>query len=808
MRKRPLCAICVLFLIIQTFRVCFSGVEGQQPSELEKRIGDGTEVSFTGTVYRMEKKEKVTAVFLKNNAVSLPDAEVRESKILVYIKHNQKKTQLKIGSRVAVTGEAQPFESARNPGNFDQKSSYRKMGIHVLVWAEKTGILSAEYDHVRQFLQDLKSRWNELLNKHLGEYYGGTMGAILLGEKGGLDPEMKKAYQKNGISHLLAISGLHMSFIGMGVYQLMRRAGAGFAVSGITGGGILILYALMIGAGVSSQRALIMFLVRMGAEITGRDYDLPTSLALSAAVLCAREPLYLTDAGFQLSYGALLGIAAAGPVFYEMLGCRKVKRMLEQNRQKLEHGGVKRKEKAGLIRQRGILKASAWILSGLSASLAVNLILLGPLLYFYYEVPPYSVFLNLLVIPVMPVVMGAGLAGSALCLIWENAGAFLLNACRIVLWSYDAVCETAGMLPGSRFVTGQPGVVWLAFYYSVLAAGLLLFYGLKNCRERREEQAEGEERQWQSAGYPAGAAVCTAGRAGTGILLFVFAAVMAVCCRAVCRGGPVSVTVLDVGQGDGIHIRGESGDYLIDGGSSDISMVGTYRIEPYLLANAADTLDYVFATHGDEDHINGIRELLEGQKLGIRIRNLVLPPEQYHDEKLTSLARIAAENDTRILVMKPGDEIVDQTGGEWFRLKCLGPDRSVSEPGNGASLVLSMEYGAFDMLFTGDLEGQGEESLLEGALTGPYDVLKAAHHGSREANSEAFIEAVSPRVSVISAGVDNRYGHPHPETLERLRAAGSRIYSTAQQGAVRIETDGETMAVRRFPLVKEGKIPL
>ena len=145
------------------------------------------------------------------------------------------------------------------------------------------------------------------------------MSAILLGDKSGLDEEMKKLYQKNGIGHLLAISGLHMSFIGMGIYGIFRRIGVSFVPAGILGGAILSLYTMMIGAGVSSIRALIMFLVRIGADMTGRDYDLPTSLGLAAAVICAWQPLYVTDAGFQLSFGAILGIWLLGPVIGELL---------------------------------------------------------------------------------------------------------------------------------------------------------------------------------------------------------------------------------------------------------------------------------------------------------------------------------------------------------------------------------------------------------------------------------------------------------------------------------------------------------
>ena len=208
MKKRPLCAICILFLVIQGIRVLFFGVEEMKLSPLEKALPRESGVELTGTVYRIEEKKKVTAVFLKDNVVSSTDQTVRESKVLVYISGNQSEQSVpvRIGNRLCIRGETQTFERARNPGNFDQKTYYQRQGIHVLIWAEKISVVSDRTAPLRQFLSELKSEWNKRLVRHLGDYYGPAMSAILLGEKSGLDPEMKTMYQKCGISHLLAIS--------------------------------------------------------------------------------------------------------------------------------------------------------------------------------------------------------------------------------------------------------------------------------------------------------------------------------------------------------------------------------------------------------------------------------------------------------------------------------------------------------------------------------------------------------------------------------------------------------------------------
>ena len=797
MIRRPLCTACILFLIVQAVRVCvFQCAEDQKPSALESAVSEGTRLTLTGTVGRIEEKNKVTALFLEDNAVSASGQQISEPSILVYINPDEIQKKINIGNVIQVEGEASFFERARNPGNFDQRSYYQKQGIHVLVWAESLSVRSEQTDRIREFLSGLRARWKGMLTECLGEYYGNTMSAILLGEKSGLDAEMKKMYQKNGIGHLLAISGLHMSFIGMGVYGALRRIGLGFVPAGLLGGGVLVLYTLMIGAGVSSLRALIMFLVRIGADMTGRDYDLPTSLSLAAAVICAWQPLYITDAGFQLSFGAILGIWLLNPVFTEMFRCGQMFRCGREDR-----GG----------KVSSVFCALKKLLESVSSSLAVNLFLSGPLLYFYFEVPPYSVILNILVIPVMPLAMGAGLGGLAAGMILPSAGGAVLQVCRAVLWLYDMACGAAGKLPGSRIVTGKPGLAWLAVYYAVTASVCAVFFRMAEARRKKErEDTNGGERvirpeQRQGGGskrngraQPVPGYITLTMRL-SGVVLLVFAAVMVLLCRGsyTWKSG-TEVTVLDVGQGDGIHIRGPEGEnFFIDGGSSDVSSVGTYRIEPYLLSCAVEELDYVFLTHGDEDHINGMTELLEGQELGVRIRNLVLPPEEYLDEKLAGIGHTAARNGTRVVTIEAGQSL--RNGDTDLEITCLGPECGTDMgPGNGASLVLGARYGAFGMLLTGDVELEGEQNLVNSGRLGRYPVLKAAHHGSRNSGTEEFLQIVKPAAAVISAGKDNRYGHPHEETLERLTDAGCVICSTQECGAVMLRSDGSSLQIESF----------
>ena len=233
-----------------------------------------------------------------------------------------------------------------------------------------------------------------------------------------------------------------MSFLGTGFYKLLRKSGLSFLQAGLAGILFLLLYTLMIGWGVSSLRALVMFLVRIGADMSGRTYDLPTSLAAAAAVVVLWQPLYLLDAGFLLSFGAILGIVLVYPV---LDGFHAAPRLL-------------------------------------CAGLSIHLMLLPVMLYYYFEFPLYSLLLNLLVVPLMSVVLGAGLAGSALSMLWAGGGMGILQVCKGILWVYERACGMSMELPAARIVVGRPGKMWITAYYIVLLGGCMA--GLSSIRSR------------------------------------------------------------------------------------------------------------------------------------------------------------------------------------------------------------------------------------------------------------------------------------------------------------------------------------
>ena len=216
MTKRPLCLAAVLLIGIQAILVGGLRIaKDLRPSPLELAVEDREAVSLTGTVSRREEKPKYQVYYLTDNQVRLKEQIIEESKILVYVKrdksqafqdHNiQEVKEIAVGNKLDLTGEVRFFQEASNPGNFDQKFYYQKQGIHASVWAEDVQIMESRVWHIREGLSVFRCRWKERLVSALGEYYGNSMSAILLGDKSELDPELKELYQKSGIGHILAI---------------------------------------------------------------------------------------------------------------------------------------------------------------------------------------------------------------------------------------------------------------------------------------------------------------------------------------------------------------------------------------------------------------------------------------------------------------------------------------------------------------------------------------------------------------------------------------------------------------------------
>lgn len=682
--------------------------------------------------------------------------------------------RIPVGALAEVSGTLRSFQEATNPGEFDSRLYYQTLKLNFRLNHGTVHRISGSRHPLQNALHRTKRRLAAVLDACLATEDAAVLKAMLLGEKGFLSAELKALYRESGIIHILAISGLHVTLLGMGFFRVLRRLRMPLLPACALAAAFMLLYGGMTGIRGSGVRAICMFLVHLGAKLLRRTYDLLTAAALAAILLLIDQPLYLWNSGFLFSFGAVLGIGILMPLF-----------------------------------RSPFLKA-----------LAIPVWTMPVYLWFYGTFPLYSLLLNLAVIPLMSVVMTAGIVVTAAGGLWPAAGRAAGIPCHVLLYFYRAACELTAGLPGHRLILGRPYPWEIILFYGLLAGATIFALRV----DRLEEPESDEEKirrtvSWRNRRK----AVLEMGKG-----LFLAAAVLVLCWRNH-RG--LELHFLDVGQGDGIYLQADGTSILIDGGSSSKASLGQYQLEPFLLEEGAGHLDLAVLTHDDSDHANGLIWLLEK---GYDIRMVGMAdfgetPEERRGENERRILELCRARHIPVIYLREGSVIQpgrrengirqnqsrqDQSRQNRSRqnrsrpqltITCVHPSPEHLHPDdiNQDSISLFVTYDRFSAMLTGDLEEDGEEKCLRylqqnGLPESSVTVLKAGHHGSRYATSAAWLRHLRPQFSVISCGRKNRYGHPAAETLSRIRDAGAEILDTRYTGEIAFYTDGRSVRVRTF----------
>ena len=335
-----------------------------------------------------------------------------------------------------------------------------------------------------------------------------------------------------------------------------------------------------------------------------------------------------------------------------------------------------------------------------------------------------------------------------------KAGSVVLLPARFLLTLLRQMTAAVAQIPGNVWICGQPEK-WQMAGYGIILTGLLVILYVR--KRKREMNPDGAKRK--------GAQARRRER-----MLFWYYHVFCLCSAFLPSLETFSITALDVGQGDALVV--ESGRFLMlnDGGSSSASAIGEKRILPYLKQRGIAALDAVVVTHPDADHTNGILELLEligGAENGASHPPSVPACVDERKRKKKILFILAAQK-AGIMVEYLKRETRSVQENSPYRCFIRERAKTIQGEENAGSVVLQLSCGACRALLTGDLEGSGEEEVLGAAER--CQILKVAHHGSRNSTSEAFLNRIQPQISLISCAWPGRYGHPHRELLERLRA--------------------------------------
>lgn len=827
MIRRPFLWVAgILFTAFFMLRLFYGADLDRQYYSMDSCFEDTMEAVVYGTLDHIEQKPASYYYFLKKVSVCPKDSRqcFSFSDFLVITKKTEDKegtspacfsyNQVVPGNLLKISGTIYPFSSATNPGQFDEKSYYKGQNLYYKIMAADILIQDKKEYFWKKSLFKLRNALFCVYQSCMSEKNAGIVSAMLLGEKSLLDAEVKSLYQTSGIGHILAISGLHISILCAFFSWFLQFLRIPHPFPFFLTVFFILGYGAMTGFGISTSRAIIMMIFLLAGKELGRSYDALTALAFSAVLLLIQKPYAVYSGSFLLSYSAVLGSVVTYPALKNFFyGTKKEKQSDNRNQKRFlrEKQANSRFPKVAAF----LCLLPQKILSSFLFSCAIWITTLPVILSLFYEIPVYSIVLNLLILPFISVLVVISLIGGMVGLFYLPISRFVLTPAEWLLNSYEFLCQLFLKLPKPVLVIGMPKLAQVIFYLLILT--LLLFYW-NQVYEKKNNFDKILPKRFLN-GFPFKKQqnpFFIFERIGS-IFLFLLAGVILFYRQPLKE---LHITMLDVGQGDGILIQCEGKTILIDGGSSSVTNVGTYRILPCLKYHGIRKIDYMIMTHSDEDHISGQLELLQNcSKQGISIGCEIMPylPKMPYTKNDIKLQKAAAQANIPVRLISTKDFI--QVGK--LTLFCLHPVKEfTSDSVNACSTVLSLSYQSFSMLFTGDLEENGEEALYHllaekssgGMLAGEqdskknifhllpekYDVLKVSHHGSKYSTKEELLAYLSPKAALISCGKKNRYGHPHKELLERLKACNSRIFRTDEGGAVQLRSDGTDFFIHSY----------
>lgn len=661
--------------------------------------------------------------------------------------------ELHPGMRVRFPAKLRAFRNFNNPGRYDYERTMRIRGFTCaasvsdgrrVISMVPAGTLGWKED----LLEGVRGPVRSWFQRALPPPEQGLLRALILGEKQGIDTEVREAFQKAGLAHVLAVSGLHVGLVAWLAFAIIRwalsrsyrlllavdvRKVAALATClPVTG------FALVAGFHVSTQRALIMVLAYLFSIAAGREKDVWSTLCLAALLVLAANPQALHTISFQLSFGAVVGILWLAPAFHRRLP------------NPFEAEG----------RDQSLLSRLTSYLNGLvSVTLAAVLFLLPLTVFYFHRISLVSLPANLAVTPLLGLwVLPLGLTAVLFFPLLPSLADLLLHTASLGASSMTAVAKLLSGLNGAAVWVLTPNRFEVVLLYGVLIFGVLALRG----RFR--------------------------------LLFMVFCLVLAAdigyWVHETTLRSDLRVTYLDVGQGNAALVQFPRGKcMLIDGGGfrfSDFD-VGRMVVAPYLWRHKIPRIHTLVLSHPEADHMNGLRFIAEHFSPNALWYSGDRAESDSYRQFMNAVH--AANIHTRL----PGDpDMPAQIQG--VKVECFHPlpdsakEKALSGLGaNDRSLVLRLCHAGTSFLFPGDIERGVEARLAErfGERL-QSDVLLAPHHGSSTSSTQAFLDQVRPTWCVISAGYGNRFGFPHPDVVNRLQKAGVLIARTDHHGAVRV----------------------
>ena len=751
---------------------------------------DGQKITFEGVLDRpIERFPGLTHLYVAVDRAAVSGAALAASSGEVRIAALGS-ARFRIGEIVRMTGRIRFPRNDGNPGEFDYQGFLERAGIAATVTAPEHSfgtaafsIIGSRRPIVAGAIESVRDRIGAFFDANLQDPERAEMRAIVIGDRGGINQDLRDRFARTGMAHLLVISGLHLSFVAAAVFAIVRLlmmlapglASRGWAnkAAAIAASVAVCAYAAIAGHHVSTARALVMVLAYMFAIVIDRSREALASLAFAAIVICVMIPGSTADLGFQLSFASVIAIIIGMQRFAAWLTWRRYRRRLP-----LEGPAYGWTIAGGAL---AYVAVSFWATVGTA-----------PLTAFHFnQFAIVGLIANAVVVPIMGFFATlCGLSAAILSFIWTPGARAIL---RVGAYALELSNFLAGWFlswPIAWVRSFTPTLLELALAY----AAILLWLGAprkEDPRVRRgsriPEIRDSARFRWRGAAAAA-IVVILAIDAGWWLHDRYFSP-------------DLRITFLAVGQGDGAVVRFPgSRVMLIDAG-------GAYRgydygervVAPYLWSRKIMRVDYLVLSHPDLDHFGGFAFIADNFSPGAFWSSGASSADRSFGALMTTLARDRVPLKTIV-----GSPAKDAIGG--VSLSAMNPEPARAETHNNSSLVLRLTLGKSSFLFTGDIEAAGEAALIASGEDLRAAVLKVPHHGSATSSTVGFIAAVHPIIAVISDGYRNRFHFPAAAVVDRYEAADATVLRTDRDGAIIVDATARSMTVHAFRALPEASI--
>ena len=642
----------------------------------------------------------------------------KNKKFIVYINKKNKKL-LEYGDLVEIKGEYSAPEVARNYKGFDYSQYLKTLNIYGTIKVEESKIINKnQLSPILISINNIKEKMIDNANRNMPKRTANLLLGILIGERDNIQEDIIESFRTANLSHILAVSGAHTSYIILGITYLISKSKTpkriGYIITIIN----LLIFIIITGASYSVVRACIMAIVVIGAKICYRKENFFTSICISLIIILIQNPFAINDIGLKLSFMGTAGIV----IFNKSITNFFIKLKIKQK-----------------------------IAEALSVTFSAQLMIM-PITILNFNTISLTFFIsNILASPLLGIIIIFGFISIFISSILNPISKILFLILHIFLELLILVSKVTEKIPGSSILVKTPNILFAIVYY-ILILFFNYFFVIKQNPTRRFHKKIIKIITIKNI------------KNAFKVIAVVFLIILLLTRIVRIINPTLKIYFIDVGQGDStLIVTPKNKKILIDGGEGKTNV-----LFQYLLDRRINKIDYIIISHFDSDHCNGLIEIIEK----MRVENIVMSKQSKESEEYKKILEIIKQKNIKVSSVKAEDKIIIEKN---LYTKILNPaEKFEFQDLNNNAIVAKLVYKNFSMLFTGDIE-KAEENLAKKYKNElKSTILKVAHHGSKTSTSEEFLKYVEPQIALIGVGKNNKFGHPNQITIERLKSIRSQ----------------------------------